>query len=153
MGGLFMAASAKQPPPRPHPTLEVEATWLEPLRADTVAPRRALPPPLPSGPVEDPPPPPRAPPPLAASAGRHATMPVESQWLEITEMDARLRASLTPLPPTDVKTRARMSTPIPREDPDDEPAAKAPAATKPARAKTAGKPAAKKAAKAPRPKR
>ncbi len=151
-----MAASAKQPPPRPHPTIEVEATWLEPPRTDTVAPRKALPPPLPPGPVEDPPPPPRhhaPPPPLAASAGRHATMPVESQWLEITEMDARLRASLIPLPPTDVKTRARMSTPIPREDPDEEPPANAPPATKAVKAKTAAKPAAKKAAKPSRTKR
>ncbi len=85
-------------------------------------------------------------------------MPVDAQWLEVVEIDARLRASLTPLPPTDAKTRARMSTPIPREDPDDEPAATteetrgAPRAKKTAAA-TKGKLAAKKASKTTRAKR
>lgn len=109
-----MAASSKHPP-KPRATIEVEADWLERPRAGSAGHRRAaVPPPLPP-----------APPPLAASSARHNTMPVEAQWLEVTELDAKLRASLAPLPPPDEKTRARMATPIPREDPDDEPAAAA----------------------------
>ena len=114
-----MSATTKQPP-KPRATIEVEAAWLE-----------RPPPPLP--PQREP----ARPPPLAANSARHHTVPVEAQWLEGTELDAKLRASLAPLPPPDERTRARMSSPIPREDPDDEPPAdpSAAAESKPRRSK------------------
>ena len=141
--------------------MEVDATWLEssqePPHEQIPASRRALPPPLPPEPIDSPTPPPAMkapPPPLAANSARHTTMPVEAQWLEVTEMDARLRASLAPLPPPDPKTRARMSAPIPRDEPD-EPDAPDASATVP-KAKTAKKSASgatKKTTKAARAKR
>jgi hypothetical protein len=143
-----MAASTKHPP-KPRATIEVEADWLERPRDGSAGHRRpAVPPPLPP---EDAPVSvrsagaPAAPPPLAANSARHNTMPVETQWLEVTELDAKLRASLAPLPPPDEKTRARMSTPIPREDPDDEPGAATPAIeeTKPRRKRAVKKPSSK----------
>ena len=117
-------ASTSKHPPKPRATIEVEADWLEHAGHGSGKSRQvAVPPPLPPPPQ----PPPEgkpiaapAPPPLAANSARHNTMPVEAQWLEVTELDAKLRASLAPLPPPDEKTRARMSSPIPREDPDDE---------------------------------
>ncbi len=145
-----MVSSSKHPP-KPRVTIEVEADWLDHARPGSGGHRRpAVPPPLPAeAPV---------PPPLAANSARHNTIPVEAQWLEVTELDAKLRASLAPLPPPDDRPRARMSSPIPREDPDDEPpAARAAEAeeTRPARrakvapgaraAKTGAKKTAKKA--------
>ena len=55
-------------------------------------------------------------------------MQVESAWIDSADIDAKLRASLLPLPPPDERSsRTSMnvkafSTPIPREDPDDPPA-------------------------------
>ena len=127
-----MAASTKHPP-KPRATIEVEVDWLERPRPGSAAghARAALPPPLPPAPPSPPLPDDApasvgakvAPPPLTANSARHNTMPVEAQWLEVTELDAKLRASLAPLPPPDERPRAHRSSPIPREDPEDEPAA------------------------------
>jgi hypothetical protein len=86
----------------------VDMAWLEKLpEEEKPANRRA----------------PRAPPPRPAKAGKHDTIPVESEWLlPPLPKDAPTGdkpPKPPPLPSVAVKPKGRLPPPLPREDDDD----------------------------------